>query len=58
EWAGRPADAFDSLKEARTVAPQHTREHPWAREVAGNLRRFHRSDAESLSHFARWVGAV
>ncbi|MFJ9307846.1 helix-turn-helix domain-containing protein [Streptomyces cyaneofuscatus] len=58
EWAGRPADAFDSLKAARAVAPQHTREHPWAREVARNLRRFHRSDAESLSHFARWVGAA
>lgn len=58
DWAGRPVDAFNSLKLARAVAPQHTREHPWARDVARNLRRFHRSDAESLSHFARWVGAV
>ncbi|WP_411079847.1 helix-turn-helix domain-containing protein [Streptomyces sp. cmx-18-6] len=58
DWAGRPVDAFDSLKTARAVAPQHTREHPWVREVVRNLRRFHRADAESLSHFARWAGAV
>ncbi|MEU3655746.1 helix-turn-helix transcriptional regulator [Streptomyces sp. NPDC032161] len=58
EWAGLQADAFESLKAARAAAPQHTREHPWAREVIGNLRRFHRSDAESLSHFAHWIGAV
>ncbi|MFI5773645.1 helix-turn-helix domain-containing protein [Streptomyces sp. NPDC051658] len=58
EWAGLQADAFESLKVARAAAPQHTREHPWAREVAGSLRRFHRADAESLSHFAHWIGAV
>ncbi|WP_326771106.1 transcriptional regulator [Streptomyces sp. NBC_01591] len=39
EWAGLQADAFESLKVARAAAPQHTREHPWAREVAGRLRR-------------------
>ncbi|MFE7105651.1 helix-turn-helix domain-containing protein [Streptomyces sp. NPDC057575] len=58
EWSGLQADAFESLKVARAAAPQHTREHPWAREVASNLRRFHRADAESLSHFAHWIGAV
>lgn len=58
DWAGLHADAFESLKVARAAAPQHTREHPWAREVAGSLRRFHRADAESLSHFAHWIGAV
>ncbi|MGW2089344.1 helix-turn-helix domain-containing protein [Streptomyces sp. NPDC001880] len=58
EWAGLHADAFESLKVARAAAPQHTREHPWAREVAGSLRRFHRADVESLSHFAHWIGAV
>uniref|UniRef100_UPI002F9122F1 helix-turn-helix domain-containing protein n=1 Tax=Streptomyces atratus TaxID=1893 RepID=UPI002F9122F1 len=58
EWAGLQADAFESLKVARAAAPQHTREHPWAREVAGSLRRFHRADVESLSHFAHWIGAV
>lgn len=58
EWAGLPSHAFESLKVARAAAPQHTREHPWAREVAASLRRFHRADAESLTHFAEWIGAV
>ncbi|MEV6478286.1 helix-turn-helix transcriptional regulator [Streptomyces sp. NPDC051657] len=58
DWAGRQAEAFTSLRMARAAAPQHTRGHPWTREVARDLRRFHRSDAESLTHFAHWVGAV
>ncbi|PVC99765.1 helix-turn-helix domain-containing protein [Streptomyces sp. CS147] len=58
DWAGRPAEAFTSLRMARAAAPQHTREHPWTREVARNLRRFHRSDAEALTHFAHWAGAI
>lgn len=58
EWAGLRSDAFESLKAARAAAPQHTREHPWVREVVSGLRRFRRADAESLSHFAHWVGAV
>ncbi|MFJ9321184.1 helix-turn-helix domain-containing protein [Streptomyces globisporus] len=58
DWAGFPVEAFTSLRMARAAAPQHTREHPWTREVARNLRRFHRSDAESLTHFAHWAGAV
>lgn len=57
-WAGRTDDAFESLKVARHIAPQHTREHPWARDTAGTLRRLKRADAESLSHFAEWIGAV
>ncbi|MEV8626008.1 helix-turn-helix transcriptional regulator [Streptomyces sp. NPDC051079] len=58
EWAGLPDHAFESLKVARAAAPQHTREHPWARATAESLRRFHRRDAESLTHFAEWIGAV
>jgi transcriptional regulator with XRE-family HTH domain len=57
-WAGRPDDAFESLKVARTIAPQHTREHPWAREAAATVRRLKRADAESLTSFAVWIGAV
>ncbi|MFF1480190.1 helix-turn-helix domain-containing protein [Streptomyces sp. NPDC058301] len=57
-WAGLMDDAFGSLKVARHVAPQHTREHPWARETAATLRRLKRADAESLTHFAEWIGAV
>ncbi|MCX5412418.1 helix-turn-helix domain-containing protein [Streptomyces sp. NBC_00059] len=57
-WAGRPDDAFESLKVARSIAPQHTREHPWARESAATIRRLKRADADSLSSFAEWIGAV
>lgn len=57
-WAGRPDDAFESLKVARLIAPQHTREHPWARESAVTIRRIKRADAETLTSFAEWIGAV
>jgi transcriptional regulator with XRE-family HTH domain len=57
-WAGRPDDAFESLKVARHIAPQHTREHPWAREAAATVRRLKRADAESLTAFSEWIGAI
>ncbi|WP_031080304.1 helix-turn-helix domain-containing protein [Streptomyces sp. NRRL S-118] len=57
-WTGRTDHAFESLKVARRIAPQHTREHPWARETAATLRRLKRADAESVTAFAEWVGAV
>ncbi|MFB7285418.1 helix-turn-helix domain-containing protein [Actinacidiphila glaucinigra] len=57
-WAGLRDDAFESLKVARRIAPQHAREHPWARQDAATLRRLARSDNESLTAFAEWVGAV
>lgn len=57
-WAGRTNDSFESLKVARLIAPQHTREHPWARETAATLRRLKRADAETLTNFAEWIGAV
>ncbi|MFD7506188.1 helix-turn-helix domain-containing protein [Streptomyces sp. NPDC059850] len=31
-WSGLPRDAFESLKAARRISPQHTRDHPWVRE--------------------------
>ncbi|WP_406337392.1 helix-turn-helix domain-containing protein [Streptomyces sp. NBC_00649] len=57
-WGGRFSDAFESLKVARSIAPQHTREHPWTRETTGTLVRLRRADEESLHHFASWSGAV
>ncbi|WP_055698489.1 MULTISPECIES: helix-turn-helix domain-containing protein [Streptomyces] len=57
-WGSRLEDAFESLKAARSIAPQHTRKHPWARETACTLLRLRRSDKESLRHFAGWIGAV
>ncbi|MER6198038.1 helix-turn-helix transcriptional regulator [Streptomyces sp. NPDC001586] len=57
-WAGQPDAAFESLKVARRLAPQHVREHPWAREDIEKIRRLKRADVESLSSFAEWIGAV
>jgi transcriptional regulator with XRE-family HTH domain len=57
-WGGRRADAFESLMVARRLAPQHTREHGWARETVGTLLRLSRSDDGRLPAFAEWVGAV
>ncbi|MER7152712.1 hypothetical protein [Streptomyces lydicus] len=56
-WSGSPDAAFESLKTARRIAPQHVREHRWVREDAGTLRRLKRSDAASLSAFAEWCHA-
>ncbi|MER6233374.1 helix-turn-helix domain-containing protein [Streptomyces sp. NPDC001663] len=57
-WSGRTDDAFTSLKTARAIAPQHTREHPWVREDAATLRRLKRADAEALTTFAQWCAAT
>ncbi|MGW6978563.1 helix-turn-helix domain-containing protein [Streptomyces sp. NPDC054932] len=57
-WSGNPDKAFDCLKEARTHAPQHVREHPWAREDIGKIRRIKRADAASLMSYAEWIGAI
>ncbi|MFG2718157.1 helix-turn-helix domain-containing protein [Streptomyces sp. NPDC048416] len=57
-WAGMVDDSFESLKTARHIAPQHTREHPWAREDTATLRRLKRAGSESLTRFAEWIGAV
>lgn len=57
-WAGRPDAAFESLKVARKIAPQHTRQHPWVRQDTGTLRRLKRSDSEELTNFAEWCAAI
>ncbi|MFK0151138.1 helix-turn-helix domain-containing protein [Streptomyces sp. NPDC090493] len=57
-WSGRADHAFESLKTARRIAPQHTREHPWVREDAATLRRLKRADSESLTNFAEWCAAT
>ncbi|MGW7209542.1 helix-turn-helix domain-containing protein [Streptomyces sp. NPDC054837] len=56
-WAGLADHAFESLKVARRIAPQHTREHPWVREDASTLRRLKRTDSEALTGFAEWCAA-
>ncbi|MEU3028763.1 helix-turn-helix domain-containing protein [Streptomyces incarnatus] len=57
-WAGMPDGAFESLKVARKIAPQHTRDHPWVREDASTLRRLRRADSETLTSFAEWCAAT
>jgi transcriptional regulator with XRE-family HTH domain len=57
-WAGRRSDAFESLRVARRIAPQHTREHPWTREVTETLLRLSRTDREGLAPFAEWAGVI
>lgn len=56
-WGGQREDAFESLKVARRIAPQHVREHAWVREDAATLRRLQRADREELSSFAAWCHA-
>ncbi|GAA2127686.1 helix-turn-helix transcriptional regulator [Streptomyces synnematoformans] len=57
-WSGRRDAAYESLKVARRIAPQATREHPWVREDITTLRRLRRADDEDLSAFAAWCGSV
>jgi transcriptional regulator with XRE-family HTH domain len=57
-WAGRADAAFEALKVARKIAPQHTRQHPWVRQDAGTLRRLKRADSEELTNFAEWCAAI
>ncbi|MFM9629592.1 helix-turn-helix domain-containing protein [Streptomyces galilaeus] len=57
-WTGEAEHAFESLKVARHIAPQHTREHPWVREDAAKLRRLKRADSETLTNFAEWCAAI
>ncbi|MFI5981467.1 helix-turn-helix domain-containing protein [Streptomyces sp. NPDC051555] len=57
-WQGRPDAAFASLRTARDLAPQHVREHPWARADVERIRRLKRGDVAGLSAFTEWIGAV
>ncbi|GAB3010928.1 hypothetical protein GCM10023080_091930 [Streptomyces pseudoechinosporeus] len=57
-WAGFRDDSYESLKVARLIAPQHTREHRWAQETTATLRRLKRADAADLTNFAEWMGVV
>ncbi|MFF7966796.1 helix-turn-helix domain-containing protein [Streptomyces sp. NPDC007903] len=56
-WSGQADNAFESLKVARHIAPQHTREHPWVRQDVAVIRRLKRADAETLTNFAEWCAA-
>jgi transcriptional regulator with XRE-family HTH domain len=54
--AGRRTRAFESLVKADRLAPQHTRNHPMARETVTGLVRAHNRVPESLRSMARRMG--
>ncbi|MGW4061486.1 hypothetical protein ACWEGE_24610 [Amycolatopsis sp. NPDC004747] len=53
---GRPEDAFASLRTARRIAPQHTREHPHVKTTLKSLIRSRRVACDELATFAAWAG--
>ncbi|MEV4833402.1 helix-turn-helix transcriptional regulator [Nonomuraea sp. NPDC049486] len=55
-WAGMRDAAFDALRSARRIAPQHTREHRWVREDVETLLRLNRASSDELCGFAEWLG--
>ncbi|MFI7536478.1 helix-turn-helix domain-containing protein [Streptosporangium sp. NPDC049376] len=57
-WAGHKEASFESLRMARRIAPQHTREHQWVQEDVETLLRLYRMSNESLIGFAEWVGVA
>lgn len=57
-WKGLRDDAFASLKTARRLAPQHTREHPWVRQDIATLQRLRRAECDDLTNFVNWCHAV
>jgi transcriptional regulator with XRE-family HTH domain len=52
---GRLDDAFASLQLAKSVAPQHTREHPRVKATLRSLLRGQRTVSDELSTFAAWA---
>jgi transcriptional regulator with XRE-family HTH domain len=57
-WENLQDDAFESLQVARTIAPQHVREHGQVHATLKSLLRSKRSDRESLVGFAEWAHVV
>ncbi|MFI6446809.1 helix-turn-helix domain-containing protein [Kitasatospora sp. NPDC050543] len=55
---GRPLHARESLEVARTIAPQHVREHGQVRAELATMVRLSRGRDERLLTFARWAKAV
>lgn len=56
--AGKPARALSTLEIADRLAPQHTRNHPMARETVHGLIRHHSAIPESLQSMARRMGVT
>jgi transcriptional regulator with XRE-family HTH domain len=57
-WQNLQDDAFESLQVARTIAPQHVREHGQVHQTLKSLLRTKRSDRDSVIGFAEWAHVV
>lgn len=55
-WMGRTKESFDSLRQARKVAPQQTRYHPLVRETFAGLTAAKRAMPETFMGFGSWLG--
>jgi transcriptional regulator with XRE-family HTH domain len=53
---GDRVGAFNDLRRARKIAPNHTRFHPSVRETAAALLRIDAHPSNELSAFGSWVG--
>lgn len=54
-WQNRDNDAFESLRVARAIAPQHVREHGQVHDILASLLRSKRTDRDALIGFAEWA---
>lgn len=57
-WQNLGDDAFESLRVARRIAPQHCHEHPQVRDTLRSLMRSQRSNRDTLLGYAEWAGVV
>ncbi|MEY9845866.1 helix-turn-helix domain-containing protein [Streptacidiphilus sp. MAP5-3] len=57
-WQSRDDDAFESLRVARSIAPQHVREHGQVHQTLQSLLRSKHSDRDALIGFAEWAHVV
>jgi transcriptional regulator with XRE-family HTH domain len=55
---GDRGGAFAELKQARKIAPNHTRFHPSVRETLGSLLRMDTHPSAELSTFCAWAGVA
>lgn len=54
-WTGRTDAAFESLRQARKLAPQQTRYHPTVRETYAGLESARRRMPETFANFGSWL---
>jgi transcriptional regulator with XRE-family HTH domain len=55
---GQPAHALESLQVARSIAPQHVREHGQVQAELAALVRIYRGRDDRLMSFAQWARAI